>query len=490
MNKFSSGKHIATKLVCVECVGEQYLKVQITKNCESRECTYCGARNEPAITMLELADCVEKAIQSHFSRTPTEPDEFEQWAMRNAEYVYEYERPGEPLKDVICDLVSCDADIAADVVTLLSNRHDNFHPGDPDEGECEFARSSYYELTHPTLDNWTDKWGRVEESLKHESRFFNQIAWDVFSSVFADIENARTYVGDTAVVSIGPGTDVEALYRGREFQSLDALKDALKNPVAHLGPPPGRIARASRMNASGISIFYGAQEPHSALAEVRPVVGSNVVIAKFTIVRDLKLLDLRRLDEVHSEGSFFDPQYAQECERAGFLRTLCRRLIIPVMPNDQEQGYLTTQAVADYLAGMKSPALDGILFPAVQDGNGVNIALFHKASLVEPLAFEAETKATVQTHEYDVDTDENYFSYRVDFYVGQDNKLDVSHRTDGAWLEEWSAPVASRLPALRLDLDSIEVHEIQTVQVKSRKHHVRVNTASSTLKQIEEGGDF
>ena len=39
------------------------------------------------------------------------------------------------------------------------------------------------------------------------------------------------------------------------------------------------------MNAQGIAVFYGAGDVETALAEVRPPVGSRVVTAEFEIIR-------------------------------------------------------------------------------------------------------------------------------------------------------------------------------------------------------------
>jgi len=138
------------------------------------------------------------------------------------------------------------------------------------------------------------------------------------------------------------------------------------------------------MNAHGISVFYGANGEDAALAEVRPPVGSQVAIARFDIIRPLRLLDLTAFDGLVTPGSIFDPGYIRALEKAGFLGTLGQRLSRPVMPNDQALEYLATQAVADVLATDRKMNLDGLIFPAVQAaGDGRNVVLFHKAARVK-----------------------------------------------------------------------------------------------------------
>jgi hypothetical protein len=80
-------------------------------------------------------------------------------------------------------------------------------------------------------------------------------------------------------------------------------------PDRHLGSPPSGAAAAGRMNARGISVFYGANDPRVALAEVRPPVGSRVAVARFEIIRPLRLLDLTALSDATVEVRFPAARY-------------------------------------------------------------------------------------------------------------------------------------------------------------------------------------
>jgi hypothetical protein len=104
------------------------------------------------------------------------------------------------------------------------------------------------------------------------------------------------------------------------------------------------------MNARGISVFYGATSADTAVAEVRPPVGSHVVVGQFTISRPLRLLDLNALAEIvpGKVRSYFDPTTTDVVARHDFLRSLCNQLVMPVMPEFEDDGYLITQLVADF----------------------------------------------------------------------------------------------------------------------------------------------
>jgi len=64
--------------------------------------------------------------------------------------------------------------------------------------------------------------------------------------------------GRPVVVTAGPDTTLDLIWRGRVFQADKPLLQALERPDHHLGPPPPEAASAGRMNARGISLFYGA----------------------------------------------------------------------------------------------------------------------------------------------------------------------------------------------------------------------------------------
>jgi len=169
------------------------------------------------------------------------------------------------------------------------------------------------------------------------------------------------------------------------------------------------------MNAAGIAVFYGATDPDVALAEVQPPVGSKVLIGQFELLRPLKLLDLEALEQLAADkGSIFDPDYVNRLERTAFLRGLSQRIARPVMPDDRDIDFLPTQAIADFLAAVADPPLDGIVYPSVQVGppsgssarvfggrkDRRNVALFPRAARVQ--ALDIPEDAIIQVEDDDI----------------------------------------------------------------------------------------
>lgn len=318
--------------------------------------------------------------------------------LRGKEIDYEWERKGGETLYAIMDAAHISEEIAQDVQAILSYRHFDFEEAIMGM-EAEFSDDAHYEEIVPRDEHWQQEWDSFEKQIKTEARFFSRTAAAHLGELFDRIDEMRTEDGRSLVETIGPATNITHLYRGRVFQSEEPLQKAMKRPDLELSAPPAWAAASGRMNAKGISVFYGATAPEVALAEVRPPVGSWVALLRFEIIRPLRLLDLAALGNVLERGSIFDPDYAYRLGRMMFLRTLSGRMSRPVMPDDQEMEYLPTQAIADYLSTGGQASLDGILFPSVQvGGNGVNAVLFHKASRCEEFEIPDGTEIRARTY--------------------------------------------------------------------------------------------
>ncbi len=213
------------------------------------------------------------------------------------------------------------------------------------------------------------EWLDFATSLKRENRYFNRFGEALMRHLFEGIDGHTTIRGRKVVLDAGPGAECAKLYRARVFEDDVEFEKAMKQPDREVGPPPPLKASAGRMNAAGISVFYGATDPEVALAEVRPPVGSKVLVGTFELLGPLRLLDLIALSDLRDEvGSLFDPVHVERLKRAEFLRRLSLRLSRPVMPGDEVLSFLPTQGVADFLATSIDPPLGGLIYPSVQVG--------------------------------------------------------------------------------------------------------------------------
>lgn len=484
MSALDDEDELANKRICHACIDEAYLAAAVQANGNAGLCAYC-AETAASLTIEELADRIETAFADHYTRTANEPDSFEERMQADPESSYMWDREGSPANEAIQEAAGIDEEPAADVLEILRNRHDDLDSAAMGE-ESEFDGDAHYAEKGPDDQAWHEEWNSFEHSLKSEARFFSRAAAEHLAAVFGGVDQLKTRDGRQLVVSAGPQTALDHLYRARVFQATGQLQDAIARPDLHVGSPPPRAARAGRMNAQGIAVFYGATTALVAIAEVRPPVGSQVVVARFTVCRMLRLLDLTALEDVHESGSIFDPTFKRRLERASFLRTLGGRMARPVMPDDEAFEYLPTQAVADFLATMNEPRLDGIVFPSAQTREGRNVVLFHHAARVEQLDFPSGTTINASTGDWTEDGWEPGYSVHETVPAGAEALRPIPVDPDDGfpsvlladipdvppWPDRSAWQADFRKPALRVDAQLVTVHDVNAVEVTTTQHRV------------------
>ena len=452
-----------TKHVCHVCIGDQFLAEEVKELGSPTQCSYCDETRE-GVTLDVLAGRIGETVDEHFVLTPMEPSAYDSVMMREGLSGY-WVRDGYPVDELIGSIAGVSEEIASDVSRLLSDHHS--YEAAKDGEEDPYGFEAHYE-EREAFDLWFRmNWVELQRELRSRSRFLNSDAEVMLTDIFGDLAIHRTYDDKPVIVDIDPDAEDRFIWRARVALSELEIETILENPAKGIGPPPSKWANAGRMNARGISVFYGAMERATCVAEVRAPVGSHVVIGKFEVVRPVRLLDLDALAEVSVDGSYFDSTYSEQRSRAAFLRDFRNEISQPVMPNDEDQEYLATQFVAEYLANKVAPRIDGMIFPSTQTGgHGRNVVLFHHASGLEP--YELPQGSNV---------DVNFDALR---YGGQilvwervphesENKPSPINKKTRPTLRGFFEYLTleqdeSLPPTLRLDLGSVEVLDIKGVK--------------------------
>ncbi|MGX9696689.1 RES family NAD+ phosphorylase [Janthinobacterium lividum] len=364
---------------------------------------------------------------------------------------------GEDLSTTIQELALVSEFVATDIVDAL---HIMWY--DRDSGESKYGDDDPWFVLRTNIDSpLFTEWTKMEISLRSEARYINPKVAAFMESIFGEISNDRTGDGTLVLVNAGPSADYKTFYRARVFQSDQDMSEALQYPEKSLGCPPSGVGSGGRMNAAGLPAFYGATNAETALAEVRPPVGSSVVVAKFSVVRPLKLLDLKLLSQVQlaQSASLFDEATEVAAQRRDFLRMLSERMTLPVMPEKQDRNYLITQVVADYLAMHPNASIDGIIYPSVQVNEGAvderseNIVLFHKAATAIN-ADSGSATAEAELWEYEEDGPGEYFNPKILY-----KKVEARYPYQQVGFHP--------KPALQLVSDSIEIHRVLSVRIRT-----------------------
>jgi hypothetical protein len=473
----------AENRVCGGCFGDAVLKREIKRKGRKGVCEYCG-KTRNTLPLEKLADLFETVFSTYYQRTASEPSPIEQ-AMGD-----HWWRDGQPVLDLIQEMGDTTKEIAEDIRDLLEPRHstrDDYEMG----CETEFDTDSYYEEGAVPGGDLEAEWSSFEHSLKTESRYFSHTVMRTLDKIFNDLKEHRTYQGASVIVDAGPNGTIKELYRARVFQSDESLFAALERPEISIGPPPPAIAGAGRMNARGIPVFYGATHREAALAEVRPPVGSKVVVAQFDIVRPLRLLDVGSLQSLSIAGSLFDPMYLARSQKAKFLEGLSERITMPIMPDDEALRYIPTQVIAEFLASLNNPMLDGMIYPSVQAAEEMkNVVLFHKAAAVAKVKHPEGVKFSVRDYESYEGGPEIEYSV-VEEFDSEAQTLPSQEPTMDEIIAEMmakeSAIVDQRIPALELSRENVWVHYIKRVAITSDPFLVkRSKFDKKSLREFEE----
>jgi hypothetical protein len=366
-------------VLCSECVTDSVLRAWVEEHGEEATCTFCG--EEGLCAGLEaLSNEIDVAIRRYYGLATQEAHVSPEHD--NLEYYAE----GETAEDIISEFV-CSSDAVAAIVGLLSALEQR---DVRDGGDALYDRDSLLEHAGASAGEYLELWEAFEHRVKHEVRFFDERARQMLDELFGDLPQLAE---GRAVVTLTPSASELRIYRARLISNEAETEDFIRDPARHIGPPPSSAARGGRMNAEGIPAFYGAFSSEVALAEIRPPVGSLVAIGEFSVLREVKLLDMSFLPFAYHDESIFSPEYDQARSKVTFLRVFHRRISRPVLPSDEALAYISTQAVAAYVENVLG--LDGIIYSSTQVGAEdesigeqlprtlCNLVLFGDAAVVE-----------------------------------------------------------------------------------------------------------
>lgn len=452
--------------ICLACIGDAHLRARLAPEARFANCAECGEDGN-AVPLARLGEQIDETFQAHFDWTPYE------------------QSPS--AADIFVQIAGLEADLAWRIENYLKERLGEIAAREDRQNPYDYS-TGFAPARTPMF--WQDaRWDRFCKTLRSDGRYFNNVATAWLDTIFAELESHRTFDAASVIREIVPGAPDSHFYRGRVATGEAELRTILAQPVLQIGPlPPGKGA-AGRLNAAGISVFYGATDPATCVSEIRPPVGAHVVLARFDVIRPLRLLDCAALDRLALTASPFDPAFVEKRDRAHFLKTFSDQIARPVLPGEEALGYVPTQVVAEYLAERISPPIDGLLYKSTQRGSAVgNVMLFHRSARVE--AFPHHTHyLDLWIREVDVD-DESF-----------DDGITLSLREIGApdTTDPLSAlnpppdlPVPEPLPAsfMQPDLDDTRPVTLRVVPETIAVEAIRATDYVRDKRQVEMRGTW
>ncbi len=224
--------------VCWDCVEDLYLKKIVQEKGEVQLCSECGSSKRKAFTADDLAELLGPILQEHYAPGA----EVQKFGVDDDHW---WEQEGDPLSHIVQQAIEQCFSFNEEVVDTLMENDD----ARPQDGEEPFFANdiSYVSmgLRPYRLRSW---WDSVEEDLKHHERFFSSSAKELFEYLFRGVETRKFWdvaqKKDVTVVRELP--EGSELFRARICGSNEKLKNAITDPLKHIGPPPPERARAEK----------------------------------------------------------------------------------------------------------------------------------------------------------------------------------------------------------------------------------------------------
>jgi hypothetical protein len=141
-------------------------------------------------------------------------------------------------------------------------------------------------------------------------------------------------------------------------------------------------AKEGRVNPAGIPVLYLASTEQTAISEVRPWVGSEVSVAQFKILRDLRAVDVSLGHGKSPIGNLTfanllgeKPADAKRKEKAVWI-DIDNAFSQPVTVSDDAADYVPTQILAERF---QDAGYEAIIYRSQFGEKGYNVALFNVA---------------------------------------------------------------------------------------------------------------
>lgn len=210
--------------------------------------------------------------------------------------------------------------------------------------------------------SWRSFW-KFEHATKYRTRYVHDPEVEAFLGTVLQTTEKRVEVlaQENILWRAQLGCGREPLY-----QEGDYIDDI---PVPHLPnrmkPFKGR-ANEGRANPKGIPYLYLATNRDTALAEVRPWMGSFISVGQFKTLRELRLVNCTTDQRLHLYLKEPSAEKREESVWAQIDRAFAR----PISPSDDIADYVPTQIIAELF---KANNFNGIAYRSSL-GGGHNVA--------------------------------------------------------------------------------------------------------------------
>lgn len=368
---------VPDKNVCLNHFDQKPIKNFIRRNADMGYCDYCN-KNKSVIALEDLMVFMMEAVQAFY----TDPANFMSYNSREGGYLGNVYDSSEILQEHF--------ELEINEETLFNDIFDSLDYSKGWANEMEYYDSPSDKLLY--------SWKYFKQVVKNRSRYFFGLVKDLNSEHYLINSNDMLKeIGDSIkkfnLINVLPAGTV--IFRCRQHTKGDLT---VTIPKGMTSPPDENAVNANRMSPAGISMFYGAFEVETSLAETLDYENIDLescTTAGFRTNTELTIIDLSALPDLPSP---FDQKKLKDYYRISFIRDFVQDLMSPIKRDGRVHiDYVPTQVVTEYfrfpfsdkLKGNKR--INGIVYPSSKNGKKACVLFFDNPESLEVLDMISDT---------------------------------------------------------------------------------------------------
>lgn len=334
------------KMCCVNCFSNKFIQAVIRSKSTKGVCNYCsmnGEKHDWITSVRQVGEFIKEKLSQGYTNATREDVPYdklrsisttiEEVLIHNEEiFSNELEDDEEKISALLDDLFKESG----------PSWHDKANGSDDkwEGGKASIVLKDKFffgENDNPLSDTWES----FKYYVKHISRFF-----DMSADHFRETTLERFLEILQAMAKTLPlGTDI---WRARIMKPGDGRVLKVRRHL-ECGSPPRNFAIPLRMNPSGISYFYGAEDKTTCLEEVRVKRRNRVLLGKFRTKMELNIVDLSHKVCI-GPGSIFDPNYDHSYNWSSkFVAEFIKEVSRPISSDEAPIEYVPTQILCEYI---------------------------------------------------------------------------------------------------------------------------------------------
>lgn len=169
---------------------------------------------------------------------------------------------------------------------------------------------------------------------------------------------------------------VKTYYTNKIFYRCRISSD-IEISIDEMGAPPVKFTVDGRANAQGIRCLYIADSIETSIYETRPRIHECVSVGKFKLLKDIKVVDLKKINRISPFIQGMDIlEYSINKDHLNKINTEMGKVM---RSSDSKLDYIPTQYIADFVKNISSNGeklYAGIEYQSVLNRDGFNVAIF------------------------------------------------------------------------------------------------------------------